>query len=496
MEVSTLADNETTGYATSGSPLKNSTIPLYCRSIDWDAYFRRLPPPDIWYETVFRWSRDELRAYQNHHFMETVEFAWSNPFYQKLWGDAGVERGDIKSLDDLHKLPSFDSDDIKSSIKRRPPFGEPCGITPSKYAEHAPLKLQTSGGTTGMPRPTPFGTLEWEINANMIARTIYAQTGRPGDVMQIPVTLTLANMGWAYYKACHEYLSILPLTTGTGVVTPSRRQMELALEYGADCWVSFPEYLTQLAHVMQSELGRDVRDLKTKYICSYLGPDIDNGLRNHLEELWGCPVFDNYGAHEPGAIGFEAEDKDGLYIMEDSCVVEFIDVETGCPVETGQAGDVCVTSLHRRIPPLIRYNLRDLGRIRSEDESALGSSFRRMDKFLGRSDQMVKIRGVNIYPMACLQAVRSDARSTGEWICIASRNVSDQGVIREEMTVRIEVKRSAENLGDLRAYYERRLHNDLGIKVGVELVDEGNLPETNVGKEGKPRRLIDNRNKS
>lgn len=490
-----MADELESRQAVSGSPFRDSAIPLYARAIDWDEYFRRVPPADIWYEKNFRWSADELRAYQNHHFMETVEFAWSNAFYQRLWGEAGVERGDIKSLDDLQKLPSFDSDDIKASLKRRPPFGEACGIIPAEYVQGAPLKLQTSGGTTGMPRPTPYGALEWELNAAFIARTIYVQTGRPGDIMQIPVTLTLANMGWAYYKACHDYLSILPVTTGTGVVTPSRRQMELALEYGTNAWVSFPEYLTQLAHVFKSELGRDVRDLNTRYICSYLGPDVDDGLRKHLEELWGCPVYDNYGAHEPSAIAFEGEDKDGLYIMEDSVYFELLDVESATPVATGEAGDVCVTSLHRRIPPLIRYNLRDLGRIKHEGQSALGSNFRRLDKFLGRSDQMVKIRGVNIYPMACLQAVRSDERATGEWICVASRNTSDKGVIREEMTIRIEVKKGASGLGDLKSYYETRLKTDLGIKVGIELVEEGNLPETNVGKEGKPQRLIDNRHK-
>jgi phenylacetate-CoA ligase len=472
--------------------LTQSKLPLYCKSIDWDAYFEDIPPPDIWYDTVFRWSRDKLRAYQNHHFLKIMDVGWANPFYKQHWGAAGIEPGDIKSLDDLAKLPTFDSEDIKASLNARPPYGEMCGIDPEIFAKTSPLKIQTSGGTTGLPRPTLYGPLEWEYNGAFIARTIYAQSGRPGDVMQITSTLSLANMGWAYYKACHDYLGIVPVTTGTGIVTPSRRQMEYAMNLGTNCWVSFPEYLTQLAHVMRNELGKDVRDLKTKFICAYLGPDTDNGLRNHLEELWGCPVYDNYGTHEAGAISFEAEDKDGLYLMEDASVVEFLDVETRAPVPTGEVGDVCVTHLHRHIPPLIRYNLRDLGRIKHEETSSLGSNFRRMDKFLGRSDQMVKVRGVNIYPMACLQAVRSDPRSTGEWICVASRRSRD-GVLRDEMTVRIETTKEASDLDQLREYYEKRLQNDLGVKVSVELVGEGGLPETNVGQEGKPRRLIDKR---
>lgn len=159
---------------------------------------------------------------------------------------------------------------------------------------------------------------------------------------------------------------------------------------------------------------------------------------------------------------------------------------------TGEAGDIIFTHLQREIPPLIRYNLRDLGRIKHDDRSPSGSNFRRMDKFLGRSDQMVKIRGVNIYPMACLGAVRSDARTTGEWICIPQR-IEQDGVLREEMIVKIEVKANAGSLDGLQDHLERRLKEDLGIKTPVVLVPEGQLPETNIGMEGKPRRLLDQR---
>lgn len=472
--------------------MSKSKLPLYSKSIDWDSFYEDVPPPDVWYENNFRWSADQIRAYQEKHFLKVVSAGWKTPFYQRLWGDAGLEQGDIRSIDDLEKLPIFGSEDLKNSIEASPPFGDFPGIVPADFLQSSPLKVQTSGGTTGLPRPTLYGPREWECNGAFLARTIYAQTGRPGDVMQIPITLSLANMGWGYYKACHDYLGILPITTGTGQVTPSRRQLELATRYGVNAWVSFPEYLTQLAKVMQEEFGADVRDLKTKFISSYLGPDTDNGLRNYVEDLWGCPVYDNYGVHDAGSLAFEGEDKDGLYVIEDSAIVEFLDVDTNRPVESGQAGNICVTSLHRTVMPLIRYNLRDLGRIKHRGTSPLGSNFRRMDKFLGRSDQMVKIRGVNIYPMACLTAVRSDDRSTGEWICVATRH-SSNGVLRDEMTVRIEVRNDGRSREGLQEHYERRLQTDLGIKTIVELVDEGNLPETNVGKEGKPQRLIDRR---
>lgn len=473
--------------------LPQSKLPLYCKSIDWDAFFAENPPPDVWYEHVFlKWSKDQIRAHQERRFLEIMKLGWKNRFYQRLWGDAGIEPGDIRGLDDLEKLPIFTSEDVKKSIEDHPPFGEVCGINPLEYLKSAPLKMQTSGGTTGMPRPTLFGTADWELNGLTTARHLYVQGGRPGDIIQACATLSFANFGWAYYQAAHHYLGMLPLTTGSGVVTPTRKQLEYAFGLGTNIWASFPEYFTQLAKVAETELGRNVRELDTKMLVSYLGPDLDNSLRTHLEELWGCPVYDNYGTHETHVCAFEGAEKDGLYIMEDLCHMEFLDPETMKPVPNGEAGDIIFTHLQREIPPLIRYNLRDLGRIKHDNQSPSGSNFRRMDKFLGRSDQMVKIRGVNIYPMACLGAVRSDARTTGEWICIPQR-IEQNGVLREEMIVKVEVKANAGSLDGLQDHLERRLKEDLGIKTPVVLVPEGQLPETNVGMEGKPRRLLDQR---
>ena len=473
-------------------PLQQSKLPLYCKSIDWDGFFAENPPPDVWCEHVFlKWSRDQIQAYQERRFLAIMELGWKNKFYRRFWGEAGIEPGDIRGLADLEKLPIFSSEDVKKSIEDHPPFGEVCGIDdPLAYMSQVPLKLQTSGGTTGAPRPTLFGPTDWELNGLTTARHIYVQGGRPGDVLQATATLSFANFGWAYYQAAHHYLGMLPVTTGSGVVTPTRKQLEYAIALGTNIWASFPEYFTQLAKVAETELGRNVRDFKTKMLLSYLGPDLDNSLRRHLEELWGCPVYDNYGTHETNSCAFEGKEQDGLYIMEDLAIMEFLDPESMKPVPTGQAGDIVFTHLHRRIPPLIRYNLRDLGRIKHEGKSPSGSNFRRMDKFLGRSDQMVKIRGVNIYPMACLSAVRSDERTTGEWICIPQR-VEQGGVLREEMIVKVEVRGNAGSWDGLQEHLERRFKEDLGIKTPVVLVPEGQLPETNVGKEGKPRRLLD-----
>jgi phenylacetate-CoA ligase len=469
-----------------------TSLPIHQNSIDWDAFFAEYPVPDVFEQTVYRWPRERLREFQNKRFLRLVRIGWNNEFYRRRWRDAGIEPGDIRSLDDISKLPAYTSEDVKNDQADHPPFGHFHGLG-RELLKSMPLKVQTSGGTTGKPRATLYGPRDWEMNGLTQARALYLQGLRPGDVLQIPATCSLANLGWCVYKACHDYLGVLPVTTGSGIVTSSRRQLETAFDWGTNAWCSFPEYLTQLARVCRDELKRDVRDLKTKSLHTFLGPDIDNALRKQLEALWDCDVYDTYGTNEMATAGFECRHKNGLHIMEDCIYLEIEDVETGMPLPDGETGNMVVTILHRDLPPVIRYNVRDLGRILSHDRCDCGSCFKRMDKFLGRSDDMVKLRGVNIYPMACLAAIKSDARTTGEWICVVNRTETS-GAIRDDMTVRVEVLHEAGTREGLQEMLEKRLQGDLGIKVSVELVDQGSLAEAaNLGREGKPKRLLDRR---
>lgn len=469
-----------------------STLPLYHKSIDWDGLYREYPVPDVFEKTVYKHSADQLRSLQNTRFLECMKRGWQNAFYQKLWGDAGIEAGDIQSLDDIIKLPTFTSDDIKADQDANPPFGLIHGAG-LDHLKTTPLKLQTSGGTTGKPRPTLYGPIEWELNGLTLARALYLLGIRPGDVFQAPYTAAMQNTGWCAYKAAHDYLGVLPITTGSGVVTRSRRQLELAFDWGTNVWYARPEYMTQLAKVCRDELGRDISELNTKFVCGGFGPDVDSSFRNQIEELWGCPAYDLYGTHEIGIGAFECKHKAGLHFMEDTIYAELVGVDTKEPVPDGEKGDIVVTAFFRSLPPLIRYNLRDLTRITGTGVCECGSSFRRMEKCLGRSDTMVRIRGNSIWPQACLPAVKSDPRTTGEWLCVADR-VTRDGVVRDEMTVKIEIGTNAGAIDGLRESLEARLKSDLGVSVAVELVGDGDLQEfSNRGVEGKPRRIIDNR---
>lgn len=471
-----------------------SALPLYHYALDWKVFHATYPPPDVFLDTVYRWPADRVRALQNERFLEVMAVGWQNPFYRDLWGKAGLAAHDIRSLDDITKLPVFTSDDIKTDQQEYPPFGRMPGFsTLQANLMTTPTKLQTSGGTTGKPRLTLHGPIEWEMHALTTARSLYLLGARPGDVMQIPSTCSLANLGWAFYKACHDYLGVMPVTTGSGVVTPSRRQLEIAFECGVNLWISFPEYLIRLAKACREELGRDVRELETKFILTFLGPDLEGTLRNELETLWGCPVYDNYGTNELGEGAFECPHKSGLHLMEDLDYFEILDTETGRPVAPGEVGNLVVTVFHRRLAPVIRFNLRDLGRLVGSEPCACGSHFRRIDHFLGRSDSMIKIRGVNLYPMACLPAVKSDPRTTGEWLCEALLGERGGGA-REEMLVHVEYRKDAgDSLGGLKEHLEARLKSDLGLTVEVRLVPEGELDQLGTLGEGKAKRLVDRR---
>ena len=387
----------------------------------------------------------------------------------------------------------YNSDDVKQDQIRHPPYGEFHGITDAQWRT-TPFKLQNSGGTTGKPRNTVSSPIEWEMNAMSVGRSLYLMGARPGDVMQIPSTLSLANLGWCTYKACHDYLGVLLLTTGSGVVTSSRRQIEIAFDHGTNLWISFPEYLTRLVQACREEFNRDIRELPSKFVLTFLGPDTEGTLHKQLEEIMGCPVYDNYGTNEMGEGAFECPHKNGLHFMEDCMYFEVVDTETGNPVEQGESGNLVVTVFYRSVPPVIRFNLRDLGRILHTDTCACGSNFRRMDHFLSRSDDMVKVRGVNVNPMALLGAIQSDDRTTGEWVCLLDASETD-GVLREDMTVHVKVRRDAGSAEGLKEHLEGRLKGDLGIGVRVELVPHGSLDEiANVGgREGKAKRLVDRR---
>jgi phenylacetate-CoA ligase len=423
---------------------------------------------------------------QEERFLERVAEAWQAPFYRNRWSKAGLQPGDITSLADLDSIPTFTSDDLKSSISARPPFGEHYVFDDRTVI---PLKIQTSGGTTGMPRPTLFDPVAWEVQGIQMARAFYAQGARPGDIAQITYTNALGNAAWNAYIAMHHWLGVIPLTTGTGLVTPSERQLEYAVSLGTNWWFARGEYLGRLTQVAE-QIGFDLRQLNTRFLHSYLGPDTDGNLRRQLQDAWGAPVYDNYGTHEIGLVAFECPQQDGKHLNEDTVYLQTADVETEQPVSSGNRGSIIATSLHRSTPPIIRYNLRDVMVLSDRSECSCGLATRKLSMLLGRADEMVKLRGTNVYPLACQTAINRDERASGDFICVAFY-VGTGLARREEMIVAVERRSSDIEAGSLRVDLTKELHKDLGVHVEVVVVESGNLAQyTRLGSD-KVRRLRD-----
>jgi phenylacetate-CoA ligase len=461
------------------------SIPWYWRSLDFDALTREFPPPPDYFKHTFRMSRDELRALQEKRFLETVARGWEIPFFQRHWGEAGLERGDIRGLDDLAKIPPYDVHDIRKSIERAPPFGDFMGISPED-GKRMPLVLQTSGGTTGLPRPMLYAPRDREVMAILGGRRFALHGIRPGDMVLVTYALGLTNGGIAPREAIWRYTGAIPVMTGGGATTPTRRQIEIIKAWGVSVILGFPSYLRHMALVARDEMGIDPRTLGIRLIGSHLGMED----RGRIEALWDAPVHDMYGTHESGMMGAECRHRAGMHVQEDAFILEIADPDTGRILPDGEKGTVYITTLYKYGAPQIRFNVNDISAY-VPGVCPCGGTMRRLERIFGRNDNMVKLRGVNVFPEAVGAVVGEEARSNGEYFCVVER-VGEAGV--DEMTVMVEVVDPAADRAAVRTDLERRMKEVLGVRVTVEPVDKGALDEyTGTSQTSKIRRIADRR---
>ena len=460
-------------------------VPWLFRALDYEALAREFPPPPNYFREVYRISRDELRARQESRFLATVKRGWEIPFFQRHWGRAGIEPGDIRGLDDLSKLPPYTVKELRESIDGAPPFGDFMGISPADGAR-MPLVLQTSGGTTGLPRPMLYAPRDREVMAILGGRRFALHGVHPGDRVMVTYSLGLGNGGMAPREAIWRYTGAIPVMTGSGAGTPTRRQIEIAKAWGINVILGFPSYLRHLAIVAKEEMGIDPHSLGIRTLGSHLGQED----RARIEALWNAPCHDAYGTHESGMMAAECGERVGMHIQEDAVILEIADSDTGALLPEGERGAVYITTLYRWGAPQIRFNINDVSRI-IPGQCACGSTLKRLDRIYGRNDTMVKLRGVNVFPEAVGAVVVADARTNGEYVCIVERTGAED---REEMTVMIEVKDSATDHAQLVQDFEQRFKEVLGVRVVVEAVDRGGTDRyTGTSTSSKIKRLVDRR---
>ena len=406
-------------------------------------------------------------------------------FYRERCADMGLEPGDIRGLDDLTKLPPYTVKELRESIERAPPFGDFMGVSPED-GKRMPLVLQTSGGTTGLPRPMLYAPRDREVMAILSGRRFALHGVHPGDRIMVTYSLGLGNGGMAPREGIWRYTGAIPITTGSGAGTPTRRQIEIAKAWGVNVILGFPSYLRHLAIVAKEEMGIDPHSLKLRCLGSHLGQED----RAKIEALWNAPCHDTYGTHESGSMAAECGERSGMHIQEDAVILEIADSETGAVLAEGEKGSVLITTLYRWGAPQIRFNINDVSRI-IPGTCACGSTLRRLERIFGRSDNMIKLRGVNVFPEAIGALVAEDRRTTGEYFCIVER-VGAAG--RDEMRVLVECMDATVDRAALKSDLQRRFKEALSVQMTVEPMARGELDTyTGLSKTSKIKRLDDRR---
>ncbi len=432
-----------------------------------------------------RLGADGLRALQEARFAALMRRGWEIPFYRRLWGRVGIEPGDIRGLDDLAKLPSFSKSDLMASVEAHPPYGDFHGIDGA--GGRRSVVMHTTSGTTGTPQPLFFGAWDREVQNALLARAYLLQGMSDRDVVHSVYGFGMVNGGHYIREAILHFVGATLLPAGTGLETRSEQQVELLHRFGATAIVGFADYILKLAAVAREKGLEPGRDIPVRLISGHLSADGHEAMAR----AWpGAETFDWYGVGDTGVVAAEGPDHDGLYVWEDAHVVEILDPNRLTPVEDGRRGNICVTVLFKNtIYPVIRFNTNDVSSI-LPGSGDIGVNFRRLAGFQGRSDNMVKLRGINVYPTGVGAMLNDIEGLNGEYVC---RWIRRDG--REELIVMAEAASPGmEASATLQQQASELLRRRLGVGVLVELTPPGGTaPLTQIESRQKPIRLIDER---
>jgi len=449
--------------------------------IDYEALMRAHVPPPEYFETAYLLTPDEIEAQQLERLRKRAERAYRVPFFRRRWDEAGFSPSSLESLEDLSRAPTYTVEDIRKSIEAHPPMGDYQGASVEDVLEE-PVRIYMSGATTGSPRPTLYTQWDREAGAILSARGLYLQGVRPGDVVLNAWAYSTHNGAFSFDEALHRWLNCVVITTGTGNVTSSRKQIELAHQYQATAILTTGDYMLHLADVAR-EMGLDPkRDFNIKSL-----PNI--GDRETLEAAWGVPNYQSYGFHEVQFVSIECPERQGLHIFEDAFIVQIVDPETGEPLPDGEQGAICITETYKTGSPQFRYNIMDLATLYPREQCKCGSWLRRMSPFAGRGDNMVKLRGVNIWPEAIGEIALDDPRLESEYFVRAIRQNN-----RDEMIVHVVTRAEASLHSAIVTDTEARLKDRLGVRIAVQVAGHGELDAwTQLHTSPKPKRFRDER---
>ncbi|MGQ8336698.1 phenylacetate--CoA ligase family protein [Sunxiuqinia sp. A32] len=430
----------------------------------------------IWNEKVECASRDEMKALQSERLIETVQRIYhSIPSYRKKMQEKGLVPGDIKSIDDLSKLPFTTKQDLRDNY--------PFGMFTVPMSEI--VRVHASSGTTG--KPTVVGYTRKDLNtwAEVVTRTLCMAGVHRNDMVQIAYGYGLFTGGLGMHYGCENLgASVIPISGGN-----TQKQLQLMQDFRTSVIACTPSYSLYLAEAME-EAGIKKEDLKLRVGIFGAEPWTEE-MRKEIESKLGLKAIDIYGLSEvigPG-VSCECEHQCGMHINEDHFVPEIIHPETLEPMPAGEIGELVFSTITKEGIPIIRYRTRDLTRL-IYDKCECGRTLVRMEKCKGRSDDMLIIRGVNVFPSQIESVLLEMSETEPHYLLIIER---EGNLDTLKLMVEVQEQFFSDEIKQLEILRKKITHNiqsTLGISVQVKLVEPKTIERT----AGKAKRVIDNRN--
>ncbi len=420
---------------------------------------------------------EQLEQLQLTKLKETVSWvAEKVPHYRKKFEAAGIAAEDITSVKDVAKLPFT----VKEDLRDEYPFGL-CAV-PLKDV----VRVHASSGTTGKPITGPYTAEDLDHWSECMARNFYAAGVRQDDIVQNAYGYGLFTGGLGFHQgATHLGCTVVPASSGL-----TERQITLMKDFGTTVLVSTPSYALTIAERAE-ELGTDIRQLPVK-VGIFGAEPWSHAMRQEIEDRMGIKAMEAYGLTELGGPGvaFDCEAQDGLHINEDHYLAEIVDPQTLEPVPLGEKGELIFTSLQRRAMPIIRYRTKDITSLRRET-CACGRSFIKMNKVFGRSDDMLIISGVNVFPSQ-VESLLLDVEEVEPQYQLIVRK---KGHL-DQLTVNVEGKKEIYDAGEdklreIESKIGAHIKGNMGIGVKVNLKP----PKSIARSEGKALRVVDERPK-
>lgn len=422
---------------------------------------------EYWQKDIETMGCDQLQELQLTRLKETVKHAANSPFYKEVFEKNGITPDSIQTLDDLRKIPFTTKNDLRSHY----PFG--MAAIPIQKC----VRIHSSSGTTGNPTVVLHSAKDLDQWANQVARCMYMVGLRDTDVFQNTSGYGMFTGGLGFQYGA-ERLGALTVPAAAG---NTKRQIKFITDFGTTCLHIIPSYATRLAEVMY-EMGIDPRrDTKLHTVCIGAEPHSEE-QRKRIEQLLGVKAYNCFGMSEmngPG-VAFECPEQNGLHIWEDYVIPEIINPQTLEPVPEGEIGELVLTTINREAMPLLRYRTRDLTRF-IPGECPCGRTHRRLARFVGRSDDMIILKGVNIFPIQ-IEKILMNFKELGSnyLITIETVGYNDEMLIEVELSDLFTDDYSA--LQRLAKEVTRQLKDELLLTPRVKLVGKGSLPSAEGGK--------------